>query len=65
MMCLQTESPSIRRSFLDSFLNDQSAVTGIEYALIAAGIGIAIATIVVNVGSALESVFVSVESGFN
>jgi Flp pilus assembly pilin Flp len=65
MIRLQRESAAAHLPFLDRFLDDQLGVTGIEYALIAAGIGIAIATIVVNVGSALESIFVSVESGFN
>ncbi|HEY7748103.1 MAG TPA: Flp family type IVb pilin [Aestuariivirgaceae bacterium] len=48
-----------------SLMKDDSAVTAIEYALIAGGIGIAIAIIVVNVGSALEGVFTTVESSLS
>jgi pilus assembly protein Flp/PilA len=49
-------------TMLYRFLQDQSGVTAIEYALIAAGIGIAIAVVVVNVGSALVNIFTTVES---
>ena len=44
------------------FLNDESGVTAIEYALIASGIGMAIVLVVINVGSALQGVFIDVET---
>jgi pilus assembly protein Flp/PilA len=45
------------------FAKEESGVTSIEYALIAAGIAMAIVVVVNNVGSALQGIFTAVESG--
>lgn len=45
------------------FLDDKSAATAIEYALIASGISIAIVLAVTSIGSTLNNTFVNVASG--
>ena len=47
-----------------SFCNDESGVTAIEYALIAALIAVVIAGAVVTVGSSLNTLFTSVANCF-
>ena len=44
------------------FLNDETAATAIEYALIAAGIAVAIITAVNGVGSSLSTKFTSIST---
>jgi pilus assembly protein Flp/PilA len=50
------------RTFFSSFINNQSGVTAIEYALIAALIAVAAISAVSLVGSSLSSTFSSVAS---
>jgi pilus assembly protein Flp/PilA len=45
-----------------SFLADQSAVTSIEYGLIAAGVAIAIVTAITRTGGALDKIFVALSA---
>jgi pilus assembly protein Flp/PilA len=45
-----------------SFLADQSAVTSIEYGLIAAGVAIAIVTALTRTGGALNKIFVTLSA---
>ena len=45
---------------LHRFLQDQTAVTGIEYALVAGGIAVAIVLVISQVGSAVVGLFTSV-----
>jgi len=47
---------------LRAFLKDESAATGIEYGLIAAGIAVAIITVTKGLGSKLNTTFTSVSS---
>ena len=50
------------RTFLTSFVRNDSGATAIEYGLIAAGIAVAIATVVTTVGSSLSAKFASIAS---
>jgi pilus assembly protein Flp/PilA len=49
----------VRRLFLQ-FLNDETAATAIEYALIAAGIALAIVTAVGNLGTTVNSQYTAI-----
>lgn len=51
------------RSFLRAFLNDKSAVTAIEYGLIAGLIAVVIIAIITTVGTDLTNLFNSVSGG--
>jgi pilus assembly protein Flp/PilA len=50
------------KSFVLTFLKDESGATAIEYGLIAAGIAIAIITAVNGVGTSLSGTFTSVST---
>ena len=50
---------------LRKFLNDESAATAIEYAIIAAGVSIVIVAAVLSIGAKVSSTFTSVQNGFN
>lgn len=47
------------------FVNDQTAATAIEYALIAAGISIAIVAVVFGLGTNVNAMFGSVSAALN
>lgn len=51
------------RSFLRTFLDDKSAVTAIEYGLIAGLIAVVIIAIITTVGTDLTNLFNSVSGG--
>jgi pilus assembly protein Flp/PilA len=51
------------RSFIATFLKDESGATAIEYAIIAGGLSIVIAVAVQGIGSTLNTTFTSVSSG--
>ena len=50
-------------SFLQAFLDDKSAVTAIEYGLIAGLIAVVIITVITTVGTDLTNLFNSVSDG--
>jgi Flp pilus assembly pilin Flp len=47
------------------FLNDDSATTAIEYALIASGIAGVLIAVVMAMGTSLRTMYLSVSHGFN
>ena len=47
------------------FLNDDSATTAIEYAVIASGITGVLIAVVMAMGTSLQSMYLSVSNGFN
>lgn len=51
------------RSFLQTFLKDKSAVTAIEYGLIAGLIAVVIIAVITTVGTDLTNLFNSVSGG--
>ena len=51
------------RSFLRAFLDDKSAVTAIEYGLIAGLIAVVIIAVIMTVGTDLTNLFNSVSGG--
>jgi pilus assembly protein Flp/PilA len=50
---------------LRKFVNDESAATAIEYAVIAAGLSIVIVAAVLSIGAKVGSTLTSVQNGFN
>ena len=50
---------------LRTLLRHESAVTAIEYALIASGVAMAVVLVVITVGSALQLIFADVQSGLS
>lgn len=50
--------------FLFRFLNDRSATTAIEYAIVASGIAMAIVAVIAELGGSVEAKFESVNTGF-
>jgi pilus assembly protein Flp/PilA len=55
----------IMTRFVHRFLQDQSAATTIEYAVIAGFLSIAVVTVVAGLGSNLKAKFASVQTAFN
>jgi pilus assembly protein Flp/PilA len=51
--------------FVHRFLQDQSAATAIEYAVIAGSLSIAIVTVVAGLGSTLKAKFTGVQTALN
>jgi pilus assembly protein Flp/PilA len=51
--------------FVHRFLQDQSAATAIEYAVIAGFLSIAIVTVAAGLGSTLKAKFTSVQTALN
>jgi len=47
------------------FLNDDSATTAIEYAVIASGIAGVLIAVVMAMGTSLQTMYLSVSNGFN
>lgn len=54
-----------RASFIRAFIHDDSGVTAIEYALIAALIAVAIIGVLMSVGNGLKGVFNSINSNLS